>query len=42
VGVIDIGRKSAPDCWLHRQEAPTRILATPAAFLHIFANLLQK
>ena len=34
VGVIDIGRKSAPDCWLHCQEAPMHILMMPVAFVH--------
>jgi hypothetical protein len=30
VGVIEIGRKNAPDRRQHHQEAPKRCLATPA------------
>jgi len=33
--VVEIGRNYAPDHRLRRQEAPKRVLATPAAFLHL-------
>jgi hypothetical protein len=33
VGAVEIGRKYAPDHDRRHQEAPKRVLATPAAFL---------
>ena len=41
-GVIKTGRIYAPNCCRHCQEAPKRILAMPAVFLHFFVNFLQR
>ena len=38
VGVIDIGCKSAPDRWLHRQEAPMRIPMMPRHFCILWSD----
>ena len=39
VGAVEIGRNYAPDRRQHRQEAPKRIPATVAAFLHFFLQV---
>jgi len=41
VGAVEIGRIIAPDHHQRRQEAPKRIPATLAAFLHFFTGYLQ-
>ena len=41
VVAVEIGRMVAPDHRWHRQEAPKRILATPAAFLRLSLGFLQ-
>jgi len=42
VVAIEIGRIIAPDHRRNRQEAPKRILATPAAFLRLSVGFLQR
>ena len=42
VGAVKIGRIIAPDHRQHRQEAPKRFLAMPAALLRFFAGSLQR
>jgi hypothetical protein len=39
VDAIEIGRIFAPDHHRHRQEAPKRVLATPAAVLRFFIGI---
>ena len=41
VGAVEIGRIFAPDHRRHRQEAPKRFLATPAALLRFFVGSLH-
>ena len=42
MGAVEIGRKYAPDHRRRRQEAPKRILTTPAAFLGFSTGCLRR
>ena len=42
VGAVEIGRIIAPNRRRHRQEAPKRFLATPAACFHFLVGSLQR
>jgi hypothetical protein len=42
MGAVEIGRKFAPDHHRRHQEAPKRVLATPAAFLRFLVETLRR